>query len=437
MSHHPSQDRADPPRVYAERAAPPPSPSVLERETRAEVAVIGAGYTGLSAALHLAEAGADVAVVEARQVGWGASGRAFGQVVPYLKHGQAEILAQFGAERGQRIIDAVAAGPDMVFGLIDKHGIACDAVRTGLIFAAHAPVGRRGLEARTEYWRSRGAAVEMLDAAGSEAAIGSRLYEAASLDWRGGHLNPLAYARGLAQAAARLGVRFYAGAPVTAVRREEEDWVLAVPGGAVRARAVAIGTNAYTNGFWPGLRQSVVPMRGHALVSAPMSDNLRRTVLPGGQPLTDTRRLFSGVRVLAGGHLHVSLDGAAFGAEAPPFIATAEARIARLYPQLGALRWQESWSGWIAMTTDHYPRVHELAPGVFAGLGYSGRGIAAATIIGREIALRLGGAEEDALAFPLSPLRPIPLHGLARLPAEAALRAYRYLDKRDERAVSR
>lgn len=168
-----------------------------------------------------------------------------------------------------------------------------------------------------------------------------------------------------------------------------------------------------------------------------LSDNLRRTILPGGQPLTDTRRLFSGVRVLAGGHLHVSLDGAAFGAESAPYVHTAEARIAKLYPQLGKLRWQESWSGWIAMTTDHFPRVHELAPGVFAGLGYSGRGIAAATMIGREIALRLGGAAERELAFPLSPLRPMPLHGLARLPAEATLRAYRYLDKRDERAARR
>ncbi len=146
MSHHPSKDRADPPRVYAERAAPPPAATPLEKETRTGIAVIGAGYTGLSAALHLAETGADVAVLEARQVGWGASGRAFGQVVPYLKHGTAEILAHFGAERGQRIIDAVAAGPELVFSLIERHAITCDAVRTGLIFAVHAPAGKAGLE---------------------------------------------------------------------------------------------------------------------------------------------------------------------------------------------------------------------------------------------------------------------------------------------------
>ena len=263
------------------------------------------------------------------------------------------------------------------------------------------------------------------------------MYAAASLDRRGGHLNPLAYARGLAQASARLGARFFPRCKVTGLARDGTDWVLKLPGGRIRAGAVVIGTNAYTTGFWPGLRQSVVPMRGHALVSEPLSDNLRRSVLPGGQPLTDTRRLFSGVRVLAGGHLHVSLDGPAFGAESAPFVHTAEARIAKLYPQLGKLRWQESWSGWIALTPDHYPRVHELAPGVFAGLGYSGRGIAAATLIGREIALRLRGAAEREMVFPLSPLRPMRLHRFARLPAESLLRGYRYLDKRDERTVSR
>ena len=437
MRYHPSRDCADPPRVYADRAAPPPAATVLEAETRAAIAVIGAGFTGLSAALHLAEAGADVALIEAREVGWGASGRAFGQVVPYLKHGHAHVLAHYGAERGQRIVDAVAAGPALVNGLIEHHAIACDVLCTGLLFGAHSPAGRHGLETVAAYWRGRGASVEMLDAGASAAAVGSGYYQAALLDRRGVHLNPLAYARGLAHAAARVGVRFFPNTPVHGLTREGRDWVLAVPGGRIRAGAVVIATNAYATDLWPGLRRGFVPIRGHAMVSAPLSDNQRRGILPGGQPLTDTRRLFSGVRVLAGGQLHVSLDGPAFGPERTPFRAMAEQRVAHLYPWLGPLTWQEDWSGWIAVTPDHFPRVHELAPGVFAGMGYSGRGIAAATIIGRDIALHLRGVAEAELVFPLSPSRPMALHGLAWLPAEALLGVYRMLDARDERAINR
>ena len=143
MAYQPLQDPGHLPRTaYSGGAGPAPSTARLEGEARADIAIVGAGFTGLSAALHLAEAGVDVAVLEAKEVGWGASGRAFGQVVPYLQdRPSAEIMRHYGPERGPRVIDAVAAGPDLVFELIARHGIECWAVRTGLIFAAHAPAG--------------------------------------------------------------------------------------------------------------------------------------------------------------------------------------------------------------------------------------------------------------------------------------------------------
>jgi FAD dependent oxidoreductase/2OG-Fe(II) oxygenase superfamily len=161
----PLSDAAGPPDVYIQSAPPPPPTQRLEGPTNVAVAVIGAGFTGLSAALNLAEAGIDVAVLEAKDIGWGASGRAFGQVVPYLKLGHDAILRHYGPERGQRIVDAVAAGPDLVFELIARHGIECWPMRSGLIFAAHSPSGRRDLERRTRYWQQRGAPVEDLNEA--------------------------------------------------------------------------------------------------------------------------------------------------------------------------------------------------------------------------------------------------------------------------------
>lgn len=413
MMHAPLDDARPPPEIYTRGVAPVATSGALREGRRVNVAVIGGGLTGISAALHLAEAGGDVALLEAKDIGWGASGRAFGQVVPYLKHDHTGIIAHFGADRGNALIDAAAGGPDFVFGLIERHRIACDVVRTGLLFAAHAAAGRRSLEGRTRYWEARGAPVRMLDSQATQAAIGSTAYAASCLDERGGHLNPFAYVSGLARAAVRAGATVHSHSPVRAIRRDGGLWRVGTTEGELRADTIIIGTNAYSDALWPGLRESVVPMRGHALVSRPLSDNARATILPGGQPMTDTRHLFSGVRVLADGSLHASSDGPAFGPESDAFRRKTAARIALLFPVLGKPEWRETWSGWVAMTRDQFPHYHELAPGAFAALGYSGRGLAAASLAGRDLAALAGGHGRDGLTFPLSPLRAIPAHAFA------------------------
>ena len=399
--YQPLSDNAGPPAVYANSAPPPPATQQLEGQRHVAVAVIGAGFTGLSTALHLAESGIDVAVLEAKQIGWGASGRAFGQVVPYLKPGQDAILRHYGPERGERIIDGVAAGPDLVFELIFRHRIECWPMRSGLIFAAHSAAGRRDLERRTQFWQRRNAPVEMLQGARCAEAIGSPLYQAASLDRRGGNINPFAYARGLASAAVAAGAVIHTQTRVRKLTRRDGRWAIDAGGAGVTADNVVIATNAYTGDLWPGLRESVIPMRGHGFVTEPLSDNVRHTILPERQSLTDTRQLYSGVRILPDGRLHASAHGPSFGAEPRPDWRRVDARIRRLYPQLGAMKWQQGWSGWVAMTTDHFPRLHELAPGLFAGLGYNGRGIAAATMMGRDLAALVRGARDDATVFPV------------------------------------
>jgi glycine/D-amino acid oxidase-like deaminating enzyme len=428
----PLSDARDPPTVYTSAAPPAPPTSPLTERKHVGVAVVGAGFTGLSAALHLAEAGVDVALLEAKEIGSGASGRAFGQVVPYLKIGHRQILRHYGPERGARVIDVIAAGPDLVFELIARHGIDCWAVRTGLIFAAHAPAGQRDLATRTAYWQDRGAPVEMLEGTTCAEAVGSSLYAAASLDRRGGNLNPFAYARGLARAAVAAGAVIHTRTPVRGIAREVGRWAVDAGAAGLTADAVLMATNAYTDDLWPGLRESVVPVRGHGFVSAPLSDNVRHSILPGRQSLTDTRRLFSGVRMLPGGRLHGSAFGPTSGPEKAADFRRVDGRIRQLYPQLGAVQWDEAWTGWVAMTTDHVPRVHELAPGVWAGLGYNGRGIAAATLMGRELAARARGAGDDTLIFPLVPMRPQPWYRASPFLVGALARWYRVRDVVDE-----
>jgi len=343
--------------------------------------------------------------------------------------GHAAILRHYDPDDGQRVVDAVGEGPSMVFGLIEKHRIDCWATRSGLLFAAHSPAGRRDLEHRTAYWQQRGAPVEMLYGADAAALVGSRLYNAVSLDRRGGNLNPLAYARGLAHAALAAGATIHTDTPVRSLRRDGARWLLDAGAHGLAADTVVIATNAYTGNLFPGLRDSIIPTRGHGFVTEPLSDNLRSSLLPERQSLTDTRHLFSGVRILPDGRLHASAHGPLFGPERPADWRRVDARIRRLYPQLGALRWSEGWSGWVAMTPDHFPRLHQLAPGVLAALGCNGRGIAVATMMGRDLAALVCGG---TTVFPVVPLHPLPWHRAAPALVRALAQVYRVHDVIDE-----
>jgi glycine/D-amino acid oxidase-like deaminating enzyme len=178
-------------------------------------------------------------------------------------------------------------------------------------------------------------------------------------------------------------------------------------------------------------------MRGHGFVTEPLSDNVRHAILPERQSLTDTRQLYSGVRVLPDGRLHGSAHGPSFGAEPRADWRRVDARIRHLFPQLGSVAWQQAWTGWVAMTTDHFPRLHELAPGLFAGLGYNGRGIAAATMMGRDLAALVRGAGHDATVFPLTPLRPLRWHRVAPLLVRGLVQVYRVRDLVDEYRLGR
>ena len=212
--------------------------------------------------------------------------------------------------------------------------------------------------------------------------------------------------------------------------RAAGGWRVEALGGSLVTPVVVLATNAYTTSrVWPGLYETLIPMRAYQMVSAPLGEHVRDRVLPGGQPLTDTRRLFSGVRRHADGRIHVSADGPVFDMNGEPNVGKVNRRLATLFPWLGPLHWEHRWAGWVGMTYDLNPHLHELAPGLWAALGYSGRGIAMATMMGRDLAARIAGASDAALAFPLSPLRSSRIRAdrqaPRRLPAQLLSRARR------------
>jgi sarcosine oxidase len=395
--------------------APVDAPA-LAGEAMAEVAVIGGGYTGLSTALNLAEAGVQVVLVEAREIGWGGSGRNGGQVIPGVKLDPSELRARFGEERGAAIAAAVGGSADAVFARIARHDIRCAPVRQGWIQAAHAAPALARVLRRGAEWRAAGAPVEVLDAASLAARIGTHEYVGGWRDGRAGTVQPLAYARGLARAARAAGARLHGGTPARKLVQDGNGWRIETPQGALRARSVVIATNAYTDGLVPGLAKSLLTLQSIQIATAPLPEALATRILPHGECVSETRRLAFYFRRSPDGRLILGGRGAVGEEEREPLFRALHGALARIYPDAASLPITHRWSGHVALTLDGLPRVYEPAPGLFIGLGYNGRGVAMATLMGEWLAARIHAGTEAPL--PRSNIAPIGWHA-ARKPAIA------------------
>ncbi len=398
-----------PPSLYAETARPAPATPPLDGDRRASVCVIGGGFTGLSTALHLAEQGVDVVLVERNTPGWGASGRNGGQVNPGLKWDPDRVEADFGPDLGTRMVAMAWDAPNVVFNLVARHQITCEASQSGTLRAAFQANNVTEIAAAYEQGARRGMPVEQLDRAALRTATGTERYLTALLDRRGGHVNPLGYARGLAQAAQQAGAAIHGGTPAERIYRDGADWKVVTPSGTITAERLVLGTNGYTDDLWPQLRRSVVPVFSGIAATEPLPDAVARDILPLRSAvyelgsITTYYRLDRDNRLLMGGRCR-QREIAAPG-EVQWMIDYAQ----RLWPQIKPFKWTHGWSGQLAVTPDHYPHVHEPAPGVLVCVAYNGRGVAMASTMGAQLARRTLGGDID---MPVTGLKEIPFHAL-------------------------
>ncbi len=387
-----------------EMTAPPAPPtSPLKGEIRADVAVVGCGYTGLAAALRLAEVGVKVVALEAVEIGFGGAGRNVGLVNAGMWLAPRDIMTRLGPDYGERILSLLGGAPVEVFKLIEAYAIDCEPVRNGTL---HCAVGRTGLaeiEERAQQWGARGAPVRFLSAAETAARIGADVYAGSLIDMRAGTIQPFAYARGLGSAAITAGAAIHTQSPVRAAERTGKVWRLTTDSGTVAADWVAVATDAYGGAPWPQGRREQIRLPYFNFATRPLSADLQAAILPGREGCWDTKTILSSFRYDRAGRLVFGSVGALRGTGLAVHRAWAKRTLARMFPRIGAIEFEAQWYGMIGMTDDALPHFHRLGPNVVTFCGYNGRGIGPGTVFGRVLADHiLGKVSEGDLPLPVT-----------------------------------
>ena len=374
-------------------------------EGQVDVAIVGGGFTGLSTALHCVERGLSCHVLEASQIGFGGSGRNVGLVNAAAWLPPQDVRKILGEDDGDRFISHFSRAPDYVFSLIEKYQIQCNATQTGTFHAADGPVGFADLVSRKAEWDRLGEPVDLLSRDEAESYIGSSAFYGALLDRRAGTINPMGYCRGLARVAIAAGALISIGARAKKLQQETGLWRVITNKGTLMARHVVLGTNAYTDDLWPGLKYSFTKINYFQLATSPLGDRIKH-ILPQQQGLWDTGKIMFSLRRDDSERLIIGSMGNVMGNQSGGVSHRwAQKKLAHLFPKLGRVDFDEAWQGQIAMTPDHLPHIHKLADNLYSPIGYNGRGITTGTVFGQALADLLTGDSEKKLPVPLLTMR--------------------------------
>ncbi|MFT3820681.1 MAG: FAD-dependent oxidoreductase [Rubrivivax sp.] len=428
-----------PPSTSLWQATAVPAPALrppLQGGAETEVAIVGAGFAGLSTALHLAERGVAVTVLEAGAVGEGASGRCGGHLLYGGRLSEAESLHCFGSEAGGRLHAFGARAADEAFALIERLKLRCDADRAGSIYAADSDAGLAEARHKFKALQAAGVPARWLDRDAIMQTIGSAAYRGGYLNPKAGGVQPLSLVRELARAAQAAGAHIHPQTPALALQRQGSGWRLRTPAGWLDARRVLLATNAQgpAAALWPALRRTVLPVWSFQAATAPLPD--AAGVLPGRPVVSDTRRLLNYFRRDAAGRLVMGGKGTLAGPRGPDSFALQRQTIARLFPALADQPLPFCWGGRVSVTLQRRPRLFAFdgAHTVLASVACNGKGLAWNLALGPVLADALTGTAIDALPLPPpEPARAIPLHALRPLYAAAGTAWLRWQDGRDDR----
>jgi glycine/D-amino acid oxidase-like deaminating enzyme len=420
------------PSLWASTAEPLRTFPAFSGEVRADVVIIGAGYTGLSAAHHIAKSGLAPIVLEANTPGWGASGRNGGVITAKFRQSFRGIDASHGRTMAKRMYEIAHESVEMVEELVSEFSIvSARLTRSGQVKAAHNQATLRAAVDEAEWMKREmgDADVQVLDANQVREETGSQAFVGGVLNPGSGGIHPLNYLRGLADGVARRGVAVYQGSPVVRLRRDNRGVVAETPEGAVHARQAIIATNSYSD-LTPAtvqMQRTLVPFRSAIIATEKLSPNLAGSVMPTGRTYAETKRMMRWFRMVDD---RVVFGGrGAFGKHdsAAAFAALRQA-MTGIFPELTDTPLAFSWSGLVGMTLDSVPHIGRLDDRTLFSMGYNGAGVAMSSLMGRYLAAFVRGEKPDVGLLDASRLKTIPFYPLREPAIRVVAGWYQFLD---------
>lgn len=379
----------------------------LQTDLNTDLLIIGAGYTGLSTALHAVDSFKDTVVIDQAQPGWGCSGRNGGQINPQWKSPLSLLRNLYPGQSFDSFISMQEESAKLVFDLVERFKINCHSIQTGSIIPSRGKKGCQYLKDWVGYWQAYGADVELLDARSTADLIGTDNYDICMLDHRGGSVQPLSYARGLAKACLDLGVQIFGDTQALSIVPDGKGWLVKTNKGDIKCNRLVIGTNGYTDKLWPGLAQTIVPVASMITATKPLSDNVASTILPSRSPVAEYAGIPAYYRIDESNRMVFGSRGNLSGGIGALNTSHLKAKAIKLFPSLESAEWEYDWAGYVAITSPQRPLLTKLGHNAYAGLGYNGRGITTATIMGKQLAHALKGEPTN---IPIESQHPIPFH---------------------------
>ncbi len=402
---------------YAASAHPSPELPELEQSLACDVAVVGGGYTGLTAALELASRGYDVVLLEAARVGFGASGRNGGHVAWGYAAEMEAIERAVGREDAGRLWALGLEAVELLRERVRRLAIDCDLKLTGYLLAAPKARQMRALEKTARHLEQRYgyAGGRLLRREELHAVVRSPRYLGGYWFAEAGHLHPLNYALGLARAAQAAGARLFEGSRVRAIKQGAAV-LLQTKRGSVRARFAVLAGNATLGRLVPELCAQAMPASTYMVATEPLGEARARALIPGDIAISDCNFVLDYFRLSADGRLLFG-GGVSYSTVTPPDLrATMRRKILRVFPQLSNARLDYAWHGRVAITMERTPALGRLAPNLYYAHGYSGHGVALTGLAGRVIAEAIAGQAERFDVFARLPHRRFPGGPLLRMP---------------------
>lgn len=394
--------------LWETSASPGPQLTALQSAVRSDVTIIGAGIAGLSTALHLAETGVSVTVIEAESPGSGASGKSGGLVAPdFIRHLPSQIEQAFGAEAGSRLVEMIGSSARFCFDLIEKHGIDCQGSSQGFWTPAHNTQVVEALKIRAHEWQSRGFKVRFAERVETALKLGTRRYHGAVVFEEGGTLNPLAYSRELAARAIKFGAKIYNNSAALELTRKNTHWSVKTSQGTIESQYVILAANGGNSRLHSAMKNTVLPLNVIEYATAPLSPLQQAGILQNGESFTDKQPYVFSARFDEKKRLIAAFPDFANQRNYNTLISEAKTRIKLQFPALKDVEIQHLWPGRAWINTDLLPKIYALDEKIFAIQACNGRGIASNTAIGAEVSDAI--VNEDFSRLSVRPEQPSPI----------------------------